>query len=44
MAEDLNKKVEELHEDDLDAVAGGETNYGRSIKKAIEDVKKGLLK
>ena len=36
MAEDLNKKIEELQEEQLDAVAGGVTNYGRSIKEAID--------
>ena len=35
MAEDLNKKIEELQEEQLDEVAGGITNYGRSIKDAL---------
>ena len=41
MAEDLNKKIEELQEEQLDEVAGGVTNYGRSIKEAIERFKQG---
>ena len=43
MAEDLNKKIEELQEEQLDEVAGGVTNFGREIKQAIEDAKKWLL-
>ena len=42
MAEDLNKKVEELQEEQLDEVAGGVTNYGREIKQAIEAAKRKL--
>ena len=37
MAEDLNKKIEELQEEQLDEVSGGITNFGREIKQAIED-------
>ena len=43
MAEDLNKKIEELQEEQLDEVSGGVTNYGRSIKEAIENAKRWLL-
>ena len=32
MAEDLNKKIEELQEDNLDAVAGGLDNIDQIIK------------
>ena len=44
MAEDLNKKIEELQEEQLDEVAGGETYYGREIKQAIGDALKRLGK
>ena len=35
MAEDLNKKIEELQENDLDAVAGG----GDTIKQIINTIR-----
>ena len=38
MAEDLNKKIEELQEDDLDAVAGG-SSYGETIKRLINRIR-----
>ena len=43
MAEDLNKKIEELQEDDLDAVAGG-SSYGETIKKMIRSAKNKINK
>ena len=38
MAEDLNTKIEELQEDDLDAVAGGLSIFG-NLKLLIRSIK-----
>lgn len=43
MAEDLNKKIEELQEDDLDAVAGG-LSFIENIKLIIMSIKKKINK
>ena len=44
MAEDKIKKQneEQLNDEHLDEVSGGITNYGRSIKEAIENAKRRL--